>query len=472
MLFNSWEFALFFGIVFLLYHVLSQRPQNVLLLVASYCFYAWWDYRFLSLLLLSTVVDYTVALRMPRSTDARRKTLLLISVCTNLGILGFFKYFGFFVESAQHLFGVFGLKLSASSLEIILPVGISFYTFQTMGYTIDVYRRRVAPTRDLLTFAVYVAYFPQLVAGPIERAQNLLPQFSSRRKVGPRQLSSGALLILIGLVRKVVIADGVAHVVNDAFASCQSATSLQLMRACFLFSLQIYCDFAGYSDIARGVSRMLGIELMENFRHPYFAANITDFWRRWHISLSTWLRDYLYIPLGGNRGTRWYVFRNLMLTMLLGGLWHGAAWTFVAWGGLHGLALACHKFWLGLHSGRGRRAQPEPWYSVRRVGSWLLTMSVVLIAWVLFRSPDFHTAFEVMRGMFVWRGGFDATALMLPAGMTCLLLFLDLPQSVSGDQTVLLRWPWAARGVVYASLVLAVVFLRTGDHVPFIYFQF
>ncbi len=303
MLFNSWEFAVFFASVLLIYRRLGTRHQNVLLLVASYVFYGWWDWRFLSLIWISTIVDYLVALRLGRSETTRRRALLMISVVTNLGLLAFFKYFNFFIDSAAVLIESIGLSANLPTLRVILPVGISFYTFQTLGYTIDVYRGKAPPERDPVVFATYVAYFPQLVAGPIERAAHLLPQIRQPRRADNEQLASGALLILIGLTRKVAIADPLASIVDGAFANPAIWGSADLLLAVAAFALQIYCDFAGYTDIARGTSRMLGIELMENFNHPYFAADITTFWRRWHISLSTWLRDYLYIPLGGNRGT-------------------------------------------------------------------------------------------------------------------------------------------------------------------------
>ncbi|MFQ5766780.1 MAG: MBOAT family O-acyltransferase [Acidobacteriota bacterium] len=474
MLFNTWQFGLFFVVVFAIYHTLSVRPQNVLLLLASYFFYGCWDYRFLGLIFVSTAVDFTTSLYMEGAGPRRRRILLWTSVFTNLGILGVFKYFNFFVDSASGLLEGLGFQAHLPILRIVLPVGISFYTFQTMAYTIDVYRRKLKPTRDLLLFAVYVSYFPQLVAGPIERPQHLLPQFSAPRRVGTAQLASGALLVLIGLVRKVVIADVVAPEVDAAFGDPLNVTSLHLLRAVLLFSLQIYGDFAGYSDIARGISRMLGIELMRNFRHPYFARSITEFWRRWHISHSTWLRDYLYIPLGGNRGPRWFVYRNLMLTMLLGGLWHGAAWTFVAWGGLHGLGLVLHKIW----QGRRSRVAPGPPGSLvtglQIACSWAATMALVGIAWIFFRAPGFHAAWQVITGIVSLRGFTDTSLAFwsLPFSRMALVLFLDVPQFLAGDDAAILGWPWPVRGLSYAGLVMALVLLRREISVPFIYFQF
>ncbi len=474
MLFNTWQFVIFFLVVFVVYHKLPLRGQNILLVVASYVFYGAWDWRFLSLLWISTLVDYTAGLLMPRYGPRTRKWLLCASLCTNLGILGFFKYYNFMVDSAAHLLEVFGLQPHLPVLQIVLPVGISFYTFQTLAYTIDVYRGKLEPTRSLLTFAVYVAYFPQLVAGPIERAQHLIPQFSRGRVANAQMVSSGALLILIGLVRKVAIADVVAGQVDIVFSDPSRFSSPMLVRGVILFALQIYGDFAGYSDMARGISRMLGIELMENFNHPYFSTNATVFWRRWHISLSTWLRDYLYITLGGNRGPEWFVYRNLLLTMLLGGLWHGAAWTFVVWGGIHGLALAAHKFFL-----RGGKAPDVPQVNsmgdvIKATLSWALTMSVVLVAWVFFRATGFGNALDYLAGIASLRGAgaFHLEEWVLPLGMIALLMFIDVPQFLRRNHTVLLSWPWMVRGVVYAALVLLLVLIRVEDEVPFIYFQF
>jgi len=475
MLFNTWTFAAFFAVVCAAYFPLRRnlRAQNVLLLLASYVFYGWWDWRFLTLIWISTAVDFVVARSMSRTDDKRRKALLLTSVFVNLGILGFFKYFGFFVESAEELLRGIGLDPHLPILHVVLPVGISFYTFQTMAYTIDVYRRRLEPTTDWLVFGLYVCYFPQLVAGPIERAQQLLPQFAKPRKWDLDRASSGALLILIGLVRKVVIADMAAGEVNAAFSNPGQFGAIELLRAVALFSFQIYGDFAGYSDIARGTSRILGIELMENFNHPYFARNITDFWRRWHISLSSWLRDYLYIPLGGSRGSSVATYRNLALTMLLGGLWHGAAWTFVVWGGIHGLALAVHKLFLRGRDPLQRLTGALPIRVLKWTAAWALTMAVVALAWVFFRADSFSNAFEVLSGIASGRGYFWIRQLYLPLGLLVLMLIVDLPQAWTGSHEAMLRWPWPIRGLTYATLIMILVlFGNSGDDVPFIYFQF
>ena len=442
-------------------------------MVASYFFYGWWDWRFLILIAISTVVDYFVALAISKTDhQATRKRYLLISVCTNLGILGFFKYFNFFADSLVVAAGTLGITLSYPTLNIVLPVGISFYTFQTMAYTIDVYRGRSLPTRDFLLFGVYVAYFPQLVAGPIERPENLLPQFAKPRRITGEMLSSGALLFLIGLVRKVAIADFVAPHVDYAFANAGTIGSFQMAMGVLLFAIQIYGDFSGYSDMARGLSRMMDVELMENFNHPYFSANITEFWRRWHISLSSWLRDYLYIPLGGNRGPAWFVYRNLLLTMLLGGLWHGAAWTFVVWGGLHGAALAIHKLAL-----RGKRV-PERGTFERPVDylrvplAWGFTMALVGLAWIYFRAPDFGTAWQFVTGILSLKGPILFSWAAVALKVLPLLLLIDIPQFLSRTHTRILEWPVPVRGLVYAAFLACLIVYSSGNDVPFIYFQF
>jgi alginate O-acetyltransferase complex protein AlgI len=471
-LFNSWEYALFLPLVLVVYYSLGHRSQNYFLLAASYFFYGWWDYRFSLLMGFSTVVDYVVAREMARSDDQRRrKRYLLISLFTNLGILGFFKYFNFFVESAALLCTTLGLPVHLPTLRIILPVGISFYTFQAMAYTIDVYRRDHPPARSFLDFALYVCYFPHLVAGPIQRYM-LLEQIQRPRCPNWEQVWSGCVLILIGLVRKVAIADSIATYADRTFTNPMEFGSLELLLGLYLFSLQIYCDFDGYTDIARGSSRLLGIELMVNFQHPYFSTNITEFWRRWHLSLSNWLRDYLYISLGGNRHGRLKTYRNLMLTMLLGGLWHGASWTFVVWGGLHGLYLAGHRFLLG-----DRRPEVEnrtrTWAQwPRDLAKMVFTFHLVALTWIFFRAPGFAAAWDYLTGILMWRSGWSLEGGVPLLASLLLLLLIDIPQYRADDHTAMMRWPWPVRGVVYAGLVWAICALRSDGTVPFIYFQF
>ena len=473
MIFNSLEYFLFLPLVLGVYYALKPRAQNVWLLLASYFFYGWWDWRFLSLLWISTLVDYACGLAIARH-PLRKRIWLILSLAANLGILGFFKYFNFFVDSAAVALAGLGFEPHLPVLRIILPVGISFYTFQTMSYTIDVYRGHVAATRNLLDFALYVAYFPQLVAGPIERATHLLKQIASPRAVTRPMLESGCFLILLGLFRKVAIADGVAPLVNGIFAEPEYCSWLKLCLGAALFAIQIYCDFAGYSDIARGTSRLVGIELMVNFRQPYFSRNITEFWRRWHISLSTWLRDYLYIPLGGNRHGTLATYRNLWLTMLLGGLWHGARWNFVIWGGLHGAYLAVHKLWLARRGGRPDiepLARLTPGAILGAAGTFLL----VDFAWIFFRCPSLDSASGFLHGVFTFRGGWAhlpwglLVATLAYAGLT---FFTDLPDYAENRQERMLDWPWLARSATYAAMLFLLILLRPLDDTPFIYFQF
>ncbi|MEN8184296.1 MAG: MBOAT family protein, partial [Myxococcota bacterium] len=384
MLFNSLEYALFLATCFVLHALLPQRLRNALLLAASYLFYAAWDWRFLALILASTGVDFLVGRALESRPDepVRRRQLLGVSLAANLGLLGTFKYAGFFVESFLELAAAVGVHAPEPLIRIVLPVGISFYTFQTLSYTIDVYRRRTPATRNLLDFALFVAFFPQLVAGPIERAGRLLPQMRKRR-LEIERIAAGGWLLLWGTYKKVVVADNLAPLVEAVYAPGASPAAGELAFASVAFALQIYCDFSGYTDIARGSARLFGFELMLNFRLPYLATSPRDFWRRWHISLSTWLRDYLYIPLGGNRSGRIVSQRNLMITMLLGGLWHGAAWNFVLWGGYHGGLLAVHRALLPVleRIRPGAAAARAAWWTLRVAATFLL----VLLGWVLFR---------------------------------------------------------------------------------------
>ncbi|HSO50062.1 MAG TPA: MBOAT family protein, partial [Acidimicrobiia bacterium] len=385
MFFNSLAFAVFLPTVVGLYWIVPARHRTVLLLLASYVFYGWWDVRFLSLIVISTLVDFMVGRRLGITEDPRhRKRWLLVSVIANLGMLGFFKYWGFFVDSAATLLSSFGLEPNLPLLQVVLPVGISFYTFQTLSYTIDVYRRHLEPEASLTRFALFVAFFPQLVAGPIERARHLLPQLRNLPST-PRQIdwSGSSKLIVRGLFRKVVIADGLAPLVNEVFATPGRYGSITVALGVIAFSLQIYGDFAGYTDIARGTARLFGVDLMENFKAPYLSRGFSEFWRRWHISLSTWLRDYLYLPLGGSRGGRLATSRNVMLTMLLGGLWHGAAWGFVVWGGLHGVYLVVERWVLRDRTKDGDKSRGLP---------VILVFAIVTLTWIPFRAGTLSAA--------------------------------------------------------------------------------
>jgi D-alanyl-lipoteichoic acid acyltransferase DltB (MBOAT superfamily) len=469
-LFNSFEFAVFLPLVLILYWTLPRRFQNPLLLVASYVFYGAWDWRFLGLLWLSTATDYLVGRGLGTTEEIRRRRrLLTISLVVNLGILAGFKYFNFFVDSAATLLEGFGLSADGPTLRIILPVGISFYTFQTLAYTIDVYRRKTEVEYNPITFALYVAFFPQLVAGPIERAQRLIPQLREPRdRIGWDRVRSGLFLIALGLFKKVAVADALAPYVDQAFGSAATTAWINLLVGVYAFALQIYGDFSGYTDIARGTSRLLGVELMINFQQPYLSRNITNFWRTWHISLSTWLRDYLYIPLGGNRKGTIFTYRNLMITMLLGGLWHGAAWTFVMWGGLHGLYLAVHRWWRH----RSPVAATDP-FTLRDVIPTMVTFHLVCLGWVFFRAETFAQAFEVLEGISSLRAGaVNWNAAGLTVFLGAITLLINLVQRNGADHGIMLTWPAPARGVVYAVLALGLLIFAGGDTIPFIYFQF
>lgn len=472
MVFNSLQYAIFLPLVLVLYWTLRRRrSQNVLILAASYLFYGAWDARFLALMAVSTLTDYAVGVRLGRTQDARhRRLLFVVSLTVNLGILGFFKYFDFFTESAVRLLEAAGVQANAPTLRILLPVGISFYTFHGISYTFDVFRDQIRPTRNLLDFACFIAFFPQLVAGPIGRAHIQLPQFENdRARPSGNAVRSALVLILLGLFKKIAIADALAPYVNEAFSSPGSAGALELLVAVYAFALQIYGDFSGYTDIARGSSRLLGIELIRNFEQPYLSRNVAEFWRTWHISLSTWLRDYLYVALGGNRGGRARTYRNLLLTMLLGGLWHGAAWTFVVWGGLHGFFLVAHR----AVAGRRPAGLTVPRWSPGDLVPTLLTFHAVCFAWIFFRAPTLRSALSVLEGIVTLRSGTPGPDLLvLLAFAAAAVALIDLPQRNRASETALLEWHPVSRGVAYAAMAVAVLVFSGGTPVPFIYFQF
>ena len=469
MSFNSIQFFVLLAVVLGLYWRSSRRSQNLILLVASAVFYGWWDPRFLLLIWFSVGLDFTVSNQMDRRTDPTvRRRLLYLSILGNLGVLGFFKYAGFFVDSANGALERLGLGVSSPLVEVLLPVGISFYTFQTLAYTVDVYRGRIEPERSLLDFAVFVTYFPQLVAGPIERAERLLPQVRRRReRPTSEQVVGGLGLIGLGLFRKVVIADGVAGVVNDVYAEPAGSSSAGLVLAAVAFALQIYGDFAGYTDIARGTSRLLGIELMRNFREPYLSRNITEFWRRWHISLSEWLRDYLYIPLGGNRrgGRRTQI--NLMATMVLGGLWHGAGWGFILWGALHGVALVVHRQ-ISARPGADAVSFEHP-LRFRQLASIVATFGFFAFTLVPFRI-GLSGAREFVEGVLTARGGgLEMSDLATVVAALVATIAVDIARrGALRPSTVRPEFVGASAGML---LVLLVVF-SGGAPTPFIYFQF
>jgi alginate O-acetyltransferase complex protein AlgI len=399
MLFSSLEFLIFFPIVLCLHWCLPRAARRVLLLVASYLFYMTWNPPFVVLLLLSTGVDFQLARRlMVETREGARKLLVLASMCVNLGLLAYFKYARFLLDNLS----VLGVDASWRFEDIILPLGISFYTFQTMSYTIDVYRRKIPAADSLLDFALYVSFFPQLIAGPIVRATEFLPQLAEpRERLRRIDVREGCELLLIGFFRKVYLADALGGFVDAQLRQPAELDFVGSWVVMYCFAFQIYFDFSGYSSIARGLARLLGFELPVNFDVPYLARNITDFWRRWHMTLSSWLRDYLYISLGGNRGSQLFTYRNLMLTMLIGGLWHGAAWNFVIWGGLHSAYLAAHKLWLGRAS-KAKAAPDAPrWQGALGVA---ITFHLVCITWVFFRLPTFDEAWRVLEAMMGLHG--------------------------------------------------------------------
>jgi alginate O-acetyltransferase complex protein AlgI len=542
-LFNSLAFAAFLPVVYLLYRLMNFRAQNLMLLVASYIFYGWWDWRFLFLMILTTVIDFWTGLILDRAhltktqiivpvlfllfggvfligfdfsallhylagiegdaplltanmrnvliflpvglaiaaiifrflcqldEDRRRKYSMILSMITSLSILGAFKYFNFFIDSLVVAFNAAGIAAEARHFDIVLPVGISFYTFQSMSYAIDIYRRELKPSEKFLDFALFVSFFPQLVAGPIERASHLLPQITKPRHIDLETTTRGLFLILFGLFKKIAIADGVAQTVDQIFNSSGQVSWLEIVVGTTLFAVQIYCDFSGYSDIARGTSKLFGIDLMVNFRMPYFARSPRDFWNRWHISLSTWLRDYLYIPLGGGRGSTAFVCRNLMLTMVLGGLWHGAAWNYVLWGFYHGTALSIHRVMLQ------RKAVKDVVDGA--IAAILKTVGfgiVTLYGWLLFRATSFDQIVNFTQNLITGKGGltFSAATPPLSASLGLILLIAwEIKQYRDGGNGDFYRkFPAWLVGMIIALLLFLTIMGMSNAPAQFIYFQF
>lgn len=404
MLFNSVAFLIFLPLVFLFYWKVfprNLRLQNFFVLVASYFFYGWWDWRFLLLISTSSLIDYISGIRIDESQEPSRKKFWLgVSLAVNIGLLSFFKYFDFFVDSFISSFSTFGIQLNRPTLEIILPVGISFYTFQTLSYTIDIYRQKLKPTKNALAFFAFVAFFPQLVAGPIERASHLLPQFLKPRKFNAEFATSGLRIMLWGFFKKIAVADNLAPLVDQVYSSPSEYQGLPVILAGVFFTIQVYCDFSGYSDIAIGCGRLFGFDLMTNFRTPFFSRNIAEFWNRWHISLSTWFRDYIYIPLGGNKvsAVKWTI--NILIVFGISGLWHGAKWTFVIWGILNALYLIIGRFTekqrLAISSGLGFHEDSM----IKQVWDWFVVTSLFGFALIIFRAEDFGVVRELGAHLF------------------------------------------------------------------------
>ncbi len=482
MFFNSFVFASFLAICLVLYLALQvggrHRAQNRMLLVASYAFYSAWDWRFCFLIVFSTAVDYWVG-RLLERADKRpeRRRLVAVSLTVNLGLLGYFKYAGFFSQSLRDLFALFDVALPALASDVILPVGISFYTFQTLSYVFDIYRRRVTPTHDFFDFALYVAFFPQLVAGPIERATTFLPQILERRSVDWERFSSGGWLIFWGVFKKVVIADNLAKLVDLVYSDASAPTSVEMLVGTYAFAFQIYCDFSGYTDIARGSARLMGFDLRLNFRLPFFALNPPDFWRRWHISLSTWFSDYVFVPLSFSRFLRARfsidvtILLSLMITWSLVGLWHGAAWTFVVWGAYQGIILVAHRSLRPVLIRISPRSRPGriAWSGLRMMAMFHLTCFGLLI----FRAQSLAA---LMMHLSALTGPYEvgyAFTWLLPLGtLVAPLLLINIAQARSDDLEVVLRWPLAVRTSLYLLLGFMIVTLGEDGGQPFIYFQF
>ena len=484
MFFNSIEFLLFLSIIFFLYWFIVNKnlsTQNALVVIASYVFYGWWDWRFLFLIFCSTLIDYAAGLLLVKTeSQRRRKALLALSVICNLGFLGFFKYYNFFAESFAAAFSLLGMRFDVRRLNIILPVGISFYTFQTMSYSIDVYRKKLEPTRDFIAFAAFVSFFPQLVAGPIERAANLLPQFYKKRTFDYGQAVEGCKQALWGFFKKVVVADNCAVYVDMAFGNPGGHSGSTLLFGAVLFAFQIYGDFSGYSDIAIGVSKLFGINLRRNFAFPYFSRDAAEFWRRWHISLNTWFRDYVYIPLGGSRRGTLAGVRNTFIVFILSGLWHGANWTFVVWGILNALyflpLMLLGKNRVHLDIAAAGKKLP----GIQELFSMLVTFALTVFAWIFFRAETIGDAFRYIAGIC------STSLFSMPAAGVGIIPRMNIG-SILVSVPMLITVEWInrngeygfkkqprnkfARWLVYVSVALLIIELG-GKQQEFIYFQF
>lgn len=483
MLFNSIDFAIFLPIIFILYWFVTNRSlklQNLLIVTASYIFYGWWDWRFLSLILFSTIVDFSVGLGLSKQENKRkRKILLWISILANIGLLGFFKYYNFFLDNFITAFSFFGTEIKGNSLNIILPVGISFYTFQTLSYTIDVYKKKLEPTKNFIAFAAFVSFFTQLVAGPIERATNLLPQFYKKRTFEYSKAVDGLRQILWGFFKKIVIADNAAEIANQIFNNSADYSGSTLLLGALFFAFQIYGDFSGYSDIAIGTSRLFGFDLRRNFAFPYFSRDIAEFWRRWHISLSTWFRDYIYIPLGGSRGGTWMKIRNTFAIFIVSGFWHGANWTFVVWGILNAI------YFLPLMLLNKNRvntdiiAQGKYLPSIKEFSKMSITFGLTILAWIFFRAESIGHALSYLSTIF------SASIFAFPhflgmrlALITALLIivFCIIEWLGREEQFAIANFTKVKSNFIRYSLYVAIVFLILAlgnfDENEFIYFQF
>ena len=468
MLFVEFRFLWFFLAVFCVYWSLREnRSRKIWLLLCSYVFYAAWNWKFLFLLIGSSALDYFVGMMLARTKDPTgRRGWLILSLCVNLGTIAFFKYYNFFVASAGELLNWLGLPASVHTLNIIIPVGVSFYTFHSMSYTIDVYRGKMRAVSSFLDVACFIGFFPQMVAGPIVRASAFLPQLQSLRKFATVDVRGALVLFLVGFFKKACVADGVAPIVDKYFDSPSTYNAASAWIGVLLYGIQIYGDFSGYTDMAIASARLLGYELPVNFRFPYLARNVADFWHRWHISLSTWLRDYLYIPLGGNRGNRWFVARNIMLTMMLGGLWHGGAWTFVIWGTLHGAMLVLHRQWSEWKTRPAGLALVMDWLA------WPLTVFWICFTWIFFRATDLNQAGAIAKSFVL---GQSTGTHDLGFRMIWVVVLLGILHQLNSRGLFSSWWRRGSSEVFAAgygcSVALVLVFIPA-KYTPFIYFQF
>lgn len=473
MLFNSIEFIIFLIIVFLIYWRLNHRNQNIFLVIVSYIFYGWWDWRFLFLILLSTLIDFFTGLFIGATeSKSRRKIFLFVSIFANIGLLGFFKYFDFFIASLKDALIFIGAQpTSLTTLGIILPVGISFYTFQTMSYTIDVYQNKIKPTKNFMQFMGFVSFFPQLVAGPIERASHLLGQFEQKRFFNYPLAIDGCRQMLWGFFKKIVIADTLAVTVNAIYGNVFDVSGWHLALATIFFAFQIYCDFSGYSDIAIGASRLFGFHLNRNFHFPYFSKNIIQFWQRWHISLSTWFRDYIFIPLGGSRVALSKYIRNILATFVISGFWHGANWTFIFWGLLHGIYFIPYAI-SKTHDRYKKEKESSP--SLKDIHNIIFTFLLVAAGWIFFRAESITQGFYIVKKIALDLPNMLPLSELYPKKMFLIGIFVVIewwqrnkahPLQL-GNIPKWIRWP------IYYAVIILILFFGNFDYTPFIYFQF
>lgn len=484
MLFNSFAFAVFLPVVFAVYWLLNKkslRAQNILLLVASYYFYACWDWRFLFLLVFSTLLDFFTGLKMSNTTDpARRKFWFWLSVIVNLGFLGVFKYYNFFANSFAEAVANLGLHINPWTIKVILPVGISFYTFHGLSYVIDIYNKRIDAEKNLINYSLFVSFFPLLVAGPIERATHLLPQIKKKRVFNYSQGVDGLRQILWGLFKKVVIADNCAIYANSIFSDPSNFTGTTLLLGAIFFSFQIYGDFSGYSDIALGTARLFGIELLKNFSFPYFSRDIAEFWRRWHISLSTWFKDYLYIPLGGSKNGNWSKIRNTFIIFLVSGFWHGANWTFIVWGLLNALFIMPSIVFNTNRANLDIVAQGRLLPTVKEAFQVFTTFSLTVFAWIFFRAESLTDASEFIAKMFNWRTAIPSNGLFsdltsLNKSIAPLLLFFTAVEWLGREKNFALETlnlSYRLNWVFYFLIFYLIIFFGEFNQTEFIYFQF